>query len=131
LVKTVKSIDGRRSRPQRWCQRSTGGLCRDGRRRPSGNRRLPIQAGWPSTAGHRRQRISGNQRAGDFRGGRRRPIPRSPDRGARPASSTGSWPSGRGRRRRETFSARREVFDDVPFFWSQHYDIPIKLCGPC
>jgi apoptosis-inducing factor 3 len=24
---------------------------------------------------------------------------------------------------------RREVFDDVPFFWSQHYDIPINYVG--
>jgi NADPH-dependent 2,4-dienoyl-CoA reductase/sulfur reductase-like enzyme len=24
---------------------------------------------------------------------------------------------------------RREVCDDVPFFWSQHYDIPINYVG--
>jgi NADPH-dependent 2,4-dienoyl-CoA reductase/sulfur reductase-like enzyme len=24
---------------------------------------------------------------------------------------------------------RREVFDGVPFFWSQHYDIPINYVG--
>ncbi len=24
---------------------------------------------------------------------------------------------------------QRQVFDDVPFFWSQHYDIPINYVG--
>jgi hypothetical protein len=24
---------------------------------------------------------------------------------------------------------RREVFDAVPFFWSQHYDVPINYVG--
>jgi hypothetical protein len=24
---------------------------------------------------------------------------------------------------------QRKVFDDVPFFWSQHYDIPINYVG--
>ena len=24
---------------------------------------------------------------------------------------------------------RRERFDDVPFFWSQHYDVPINYVG--
>ena len=44
-------------------------------------------------------------------------------------SSIGSWPSARARPRRATCSGQRETFDAVPFFWSQHYDVPINYVG--
>ena len=45
------------------------------------------------------------------------------------ASSIGSSPSARGRRPRSTCWASAKNSAAVPFFWSQHYDIPINYVG--
>ena len=46
----------------------------------------------------------------------------------RSASSTGSSQNAKGRLRHSTCSVRQR-FDAVPFFWSQHYDVPINYVG--
>ena len=43
--------------------------------------------------------------------------------------STGSWPSGRDRRRRAISWACGDRFDAVPFFWSMHYDVGLNYVG--
>jgi len=43
----------------------------------------------------------------------------------------GKRPGGRPQRVTCYGGARAKVFDAVPFFWSQHYDLPIQLCWPC
>ena len=48
---------------------------------------------------------------------------------SRSASSIGSSPSAKARPPRSTCSGQREPFDAVPFFWSQHYDVPINYVG--
>ena len=49
---------------------------------------------------------------------------------ARPfASSIGSWRNGRDTTAALNMLGRREPFDAVPFFWSQHYDVPINYVG--
>ena len=45
------------------------------------------------------------------------------------ASSTGWSPSARARPRRCNMLGACERFDAVPFFWSQHYDVPINYVG--
>src|SRR5215831_2259126 len=44
-------------------------------------------------------------------------------------SSIGPWPSGRVRRQRRNILGQRQRFSEVPFFWSQHYDVPINYVG--
>ena len=66
---------------------------------------------------------------GIYRRRRYRALAGSAQRGASSGSNTGSLPSARDRPPRATSSARRERFTDVPFFWSQHYDLPINYVG--
>ena len=52
-----------------------------------------------------------------------------PHTGERSASSTGWSPSGRARPRRCNMLGLRPALRPVPFFWSQHYDVPINYVG--
>ena len=76
-----------------------------------------------------RERIPGDQRTGNLRRRRYRAVARSAQRGEAPRSNTGSLPSARGRPSRATCWDGAQRFADVPFFWSQHYDLPINYVG--
>ena len=45
------------------------------------------------------------------------------------AWSTGSLPNVRGKPLHSNMIGHREKFTAVPFFWSQHYDVPISYVG--
>ena len=90
---------------------------------------LAEKAGLDDRSRRGRRRLPGDQRAGHLRGRRHRALARPAQRRRRSASSTGWSPSARARPPRSTCSAAREKFDAVPFFWSQHYDVPINYVG--
>ena len=125
LGDTVTAIDGPRrgaqerrragSRPGgRGCRRAAAfGASRAGRARTRSRRRR--DAYLETSAPVSLQRAT--SRAGPIR------IPATIS-----ASSTGWWPNAKARPPRTTCWAR-ERFDAVPFFWSQHYDIPINYVG--
>ena len=52
-----------------------------------------------------------------------------PHSGERSASSTGSSRERQGQTAALNMLGGREKFDAVPFFWSQHYDVPINYVG--
>ena len=79
--------------------------------------------------GDRRRRPAAHQRPVHLGGGRLGPLSRTPTPAAS-GSSTGCSPSGRARPPPPTSSGTTSPSPPRPFFWSQHYDIPINVTGP-
>ena len=100
---------------------SPGSACARGSalRKPPASE-LTAESSWTPFSKRARQEFSppATSRAGRI-GSRAKPF----------ASSIGSWRNGRDRPRPSTCSGRHEPFDAVPFFWSQHYDVPINYVG--
>ena len=90
---------------------------------------LAEQAGLADRPRRRRQRLSRDQRARHLCRRRHRALARSAFGREHPRRALGGGASARARPRRATCSGMREAFDAVPFFWSQHYDVPINYVG--
>ena len=127
LENTVAAIEGRRvilkSGETIEAELVVVGHRRAARRRPgrTGGPRASTAACWSMNILKRASRTSTPPAIS--RAGRTRTAARTS------AWSIGSSPSVRARPRRATCSGDREKFDAAPFFWSQHYDVPINYVG--
>jgi len=78
--------------------------------------------------GRARRRISADKRARHFRSWRHRPLARPVDRRTDSRGALGRR-GAQGRTAARNMLGRKERFDAVPFFWSQHYDAAISYVG--
>ena len=75
------------------------------------------------------QRIPGNQRARNLRGRGHRAVAGPAQRSGDPCRALGGRAAPGSDRGAQHARRRGEKFDAVPFFWSQHYDVPINYVG--
>ena len=126
LEDTASAIDGKRVKLKSGAELEADLVIVGCRRAPADPARRSGRAQRRSR--RRGERLSRNERAGDLRGRRHCTLARSAQRRAHSRRALGGCRTPRPDRGAQHARAH-EKFTAVPFFWSQHYDVPINYVG--